>query len=344
MTQQNLAVSKPRVDDTKIWDIVAPLLGHQAMLVAYNLKMFPLLDQKPLTLSDIAEALNLAPRPTEAILNVCVAMELIQVENGLYSLTPLAEDYLLERSPSYFGGFLDLVINNYSAYSYETLKESVLTDSPRAYGDSEVFPTHEEQVALAQGFTHAMHGHSMAPALVWPSMIDLTDHNLMLDIGGGSGAHAIGATMQFPNLQAIVLDMLPVCDAAQTYIDQYNLSDRVSTHAADMWADDFPKADLHLYSLIFHDWPPEKGAELAQKSFASLPSGGRIMVQEMLYNDQKTGPLTVASYNVPMLLWMKGQGFSGPELENILRDAGFVDVETKPTFGYWSIVMGRKPS
>jgi len=27
----------------------------------------------------------------------------------------------------------------------------------------------------------------------------------------------------------------------------------------------------------------------------------------------------------------------------MLTEAGFIDVEVKPTFGYWSIVTGRKP-
>ncbi|MGH3593875.1 MAG: methyltransferase, partial [Pseudonocardiaceae bacterium] len=81
---------------------------------------------------------------------------------------------------------------------------------------------------------------------------------------------------------------------------------------------------------------------LTKKSFDSLPAGGRIIIHEMLYNDEKTGPLTTAAFSLVMLLWIEGQQYSGHELEAILTEAGFTEIETKPSFGYWSIVTGRK--
>jgi hypothetical protein len=43
-----------------------------------------------------------------------------------------------------------------------------------------------------------------------------------------------------------------------------------------------------------------------------------------------------------MLAWCGGQQFSGPELVDLLRDAGFHDTRVTPTFGYWSVVVGTK--
>jgi hypothetical protein len=61
-----------------------------------------------------------------------------------------------------------------------------------------------------------------------------------------------------------------------------------------MWQDAFPAADLHFYSNIFDDWPSEKGRFLSEKSFNSLPVGSRIVLHEVLYNDEKTGPFAAA--------------------------------------------------
>jgi hypothetical protein len=44
-----------------------------------------------------------------------------------------------------------------------------------------------------------------------------------------------------------------------------------------------------------------------------------------------------------MLLWIKGQQHSGQEFTAMLREAEFTDIEVTATFGYWSIVTGRKP-
>ena len=71
--------------------------------------------------------------------------------------------------------------------------------------------------------------------------------------------------------------------------------------------------------------------------------GGGIIIHEMLYNDTKTGPFPVAAHNIIMMLWTEGQQYSGAELSSLLDDVGFVDVEVKPTYGYFSIVTGRKP-
>jgi hypothetical protein len=319
------------------------MLAGPAVLVAYDLKLFPLLAEQPCTLSEVCTALNIAPRTVQALLSVCTAVGLMQVRDGVYSLTPTSEAYLLETSPTYFGGYLDFLIATNALVSVESVKRAVLTNMAQVYGTGELFKSHEEQATLARAFTRAMHGHSMSAALAWPSQLDLSESRLMLDIGGGSAAHAIGATQHWPHLRAIVLDIAPVCEVALEFIAQHGLQDRITTQVGDMWTDPFPIADLHFYSDIYHDWPPEKCRFLTRKSFQSLAHGGRLLIHEILYNDDKTGPLAAAAYNVAMLLNTEGQQYSGRELVAMLKEAGFTDVDVTATFGYWSMVSGHKP-
>jgi hypothetical protein len=44
-----------------------------------------------------------------------------------------------------------------------------------------------------------------------------------------------------------------------------------------------------------------------------------------------------------MMGWTEGEQYSGAELSAMLTDAGFRDIEVKPTFGYYSIVTGSRP-
>jgi hypothetical protein len=44
-----------------------------------------------------------------------------------------------------------------------------------------------------------------------------------------------------------------------------------------------------------------------------------------------------------MLLGTQRQQYSGREISAFLTEAGFREIEVKPTFGYWSIVTGVKP-
>src|SRR5262249_61326274 len=115
---------------------------------------------------------------------------LAEERDGCYSLTPVAEDYLLDESATYFGGYFDMMIQNYAMYSFESLRRAVLTNTPQFYGGDDVFASHRNRADRVRTYTRAMHSASMAAALAWPERVDLSGHRLMLHIGGGPGAPA----------------------------------------------------------------------------------------------------------------------------------------------------------
>ena len=154
----SVAIRKPRTDGQPLWDIVFGLWAGSAVLVAHDLKFFSLLAAQPRTLAEVCEALHIAARPAEALLSVCVVWGLMHVQDGRYSLTSTAEDYLLEGSPTYFGGFWDFVIANHAMFSCASVKQAVLTNASQVYRGEEMFKAHEEQanrrVARRQSFAN----------------------------------------------------------------------------------------------------------------------------------------------------------------------------------------------
>lgn len=342
-SQSRPQLRKPRTDDRILWDVSTGIALELAVLVAHDLGLFSLLADGSRRLEEVCSALNIASRPADVLLSVCTSLDLARVQDGLYSLSPTAEEYLLESSPTSFGGFLDLEIAADPFRTFERLKKAVLTDAPQMYGGGDMWKLHAQNDELAQQFAYKMHGHSMGAAMVWPTAVDLSRNHVMLDIGGGSGAHAIGAAAHWPELEVIVLDLASVCGVADEYIRRYQLQDRVRTLVGDMWEDPFPAADVHFYSDIFHDWPLDKCRFLTRKSFDNLPSGGRLIVHEMLYNNDRTGPRATAAYSVQMVMFTKGRQFSGAELATMFTEAGFGDIQIEQTFGYRGMVTARKP-
>jgi hypothetical protein len=344
MAQDTLSnIQVPRVDDRPVWDVIFAIYGYPALLLAHRLKVFSLLAEGARTLPEICDALNIKPRPAEAILTAAIALGFLSLQTGRYALTPVTEEYLLESSPSYFGFFWDLMIDNYQVSTFAGLEKAILTDAPQAYGGGDIFKSHEEQIELLHRFTCGMHSMSMASALFWPGVMDFSRHRVMLDIGGGSGAHSIGATLRIPHLQALILDFLQVCEVAQGYIAEYGLQDRIKTCEGNIWQDRWPTADLHFFSNMYHDFMPEKCHFLTAKSFNSLESGGRIVIHEMLYNDDKTGPFASAAFSMMMMGWTEGKQYSGQELSAMLKEIGFEEIQIHKAFGYYSIVTGLKP-
>ena len=343
MEKPPVEIRKPRSDDRRLWDVYWGAYGYFAVHIAHGEGVFTFLAEGPSTLVDICDAKGLKRRAAEAILSVCSAYGFLSLEDGQYTLTPLAEDYLLPDSPTYFGGQLTWNLSHPEIVTLDRLQRAVQTDSPQVYeSGQEMFKTHEEEAAFAQQFTRAMHSASMGAATAWPEKLDLSSHQVMVDIGGGSGAHCIGAVSRWSNLRAVVLDRPPVCEVAREYAEQHGLSERLTTDTVDFWNDPYPDGDLHFYGMIFHDWAADKCRFMARKSFASLPSGGRMIVHEMLYDEDRAGPLGVAAFNMVMMMYTDGEQYSGSEIAGFLKDAGFADVDIIPTFGYWGIVTGRK--
>ncbi|MEQ1720652.1 MAG: methyltransferase [Nitrosomonas sp.] len=337
-------IQTPRVDDRPVWDVIFAVYGYPALLLAHRLKVFALLAAGPRTIEDICNSLNIKQRPAEAILTAATALGFLSLQEGHYSLTAVSEEYLLEKSPNYFGFFWDLMIDNYQVSSFTSLEKAILTDAPQAYGGGDIFKSHEEQIELLQRFTRGMHSISRTSAFFWPEVADFSQHRVMLDVAGGSAAHSIGAALKLPNVKVIFLDFRQVCEIAQEYINQYGLQERIKTQEVNIWSDHWPAADLHFFSNIYHDWTAEKCHFLTAKSFNSLESGGRIVIHEMLYDDQKTGPFAPAAFSMMMMGWTEGKQYSGLELSTMLKEIGFEDIQIHKAFGYYSIVTGRKPS
>src|ERR1017187_8986307 len=206
------------------------MMGGIAFLVSYDLRLFDVLGRGSQTASQLAAALGIGERPAEALLSVAAAQGFVHCSNDTYQPTPTAEEYLLPESPTYYDPMIDLRMAAMPVYTFETLKNSVLSDIPQAYGGRDVFAGNAADSSRAQVFTRAMHSRSMAAALAWPKLLDLSGHRRLLDVGGGSGAHSIGAALQGPQLAATVLDIASVCLIAAQYVAAERLSERIHTH------------------------------------------------------------------------------------------------------------------
>ena len=76
-------LQRPRMDDRPLWDIVLGVYGYPAVLLAHKLKLFPLLAEKPRTLAEICDALNIARRPAEALVTAAHRARLLQLQEAV---------------------------------------------------------------------------------------------------------------------------------------------------------------------------------------------------------------------------------------------------------------------
>lgn len=71
--------------------------------------------------------------------------------------------------------------------------------------------------------------------------------------------------------------------------------------------------------------------------------GGRIFVIEILLNEMADGPIGAALFSAMMLFRMEGKQLTMSQLNALLENAGFSQVENIAGFNYYSLISAVKP-
>lgn len=335
LTRQSDSISNKAARGTELPSAV-PLMAlstgfwaFKTLAAAHELGLFDhLADGAGTTVAEFAQASHLHPRPAEMLLTGCAALGLLAKPDGRYRNTPLSEAYLVRGKPYYFGGFVQMADKRLYA-GWDKLAEALRTNRPTTW-DPEVQSSMfdgEDPIVLAL-FWEAMHSLSTMTARKLGETLDLGHFHRLLDIGGGSGAYDIELCKQYEGLRATVFDLPHVAAIAAGKIAEAGLSDRIETIGGSFF-EQLPKDhEVHLLSMILHDWDEPKNRALLRRSFEALPSGGAIVISELLVNDEKTGPAPAALMSLNMLIETEGRNYTPGEYSSWLEEAGFRHLET----------------
>jgi predicted O-methyltransferase YrrM len=320
--------------------------AFKTLAAAHDLDLFSLLAGGSSTTPDeLAQALGLHPRPAEMLLTGCAALGLLEKANGRYRNTPLSEAYLVRGKPSYFGGFVQMADKRLYA-GWGKLAEALRTNRPTTWDPAQQSSLFDrEDPAMLAFFWEAMHSLSTMTARKLCEAVDFRRFHRLLDIGGGSGAYDIEICKAFGGLRATVLDLPHVADIAAEKIAAAGLSDRIDAVGGDFFEHIPGDHDVHLLSMILHDWDEATNRDLLRWSFEALPRGGAVVISELLVNDEKTGPTPAALMSLNMLIETAGgRNYTPAEYAAWLEDAGFQNMTTVwfDAPGANGAVIGRK--
>jgi SAM-dependent methyltransferase len=328
--------------EKRVYDLYIAGRQSAALAAAVRLGLFAALDAVPLEPDALAARLGVPPRPLAQLCRVLVALGLLERDGPRLALTVDAAACLVAGRPGALVGLVDLEVENF--LSPALVLEAIRRDAPAVYGADDPWRAHETSPERARSFTRAMHDISSGPGQALARALDFSRGGRLLDLGGGSGALALALARAWPELVCVVLDLPAVCALAGEYIAAAGLAARVSTWPADFFRDPLPGGfDALLLSQILHDWSPGRGALLLERARGTLRPGGRILVHEKLVDDDGRGPLANALVDLDMLVWTEGQQYSPGGLRALLEAAGFRDVETRATSGYWSLTQAQLP-
>lgn len=335
----------PSTDDRLIWDMWEAQFRLPVATVADEVGTFRALGDGPLTTEELAAAISADARALTIHLGALASSGLVEKRDGKWAATPAARTWLHPDAEGYWGGFI--VRFRQTEPLHAKLLETLRTGKrpADAVSGGPEWERGTMSAETARQIAAFMHAHSMAPAKGAAQQSVFREIGSVMDVGCGSGVYGIAFARENPQLSVTLLDLKEMCAEAAGYVARAGLSDRVKTNPANMFEEDWPTwHDAHFFANVFHDWSEETNLLLARKSFAALPSGGRILLSEILMDDDLAGPWHAAAFSLLMLLGTLGKQYSLPEFRAILEEAGFVDVQAARTGGgYYSLVTARKP-
>ena len=331
---------------------LAPILDHieafrrsKAMFVAVALGVFDELNNGVQTAAGLAERLRLNVAALERLLRGCVALGLLEKTESTYSNRPIASRYLVSSSPETLAGYI--VYSDQSLYElWSHLGDAVREGTNRwaqVFGGRNALFDHyfRDEVSTAS-FLGGMHGFGQTSSAKVVAAFDLSRFRHLADLGGATGHLAIAACEAYPDLRSSVVDLAPVVPFAREYIAKSSASDRIQTVVADFFTDALPDADLYSLGRILHDWGEDRIQLLLAKVYASLPSGGALLIAEKLMDEDKCSPLPALMQDLNMLVCTDGRERTLSEYEALLRSAGFHEISAQRTGALVDAILAFK--
>lgn len=290
----------------------------RGVLAAIEMDLFEHCEGDGLTLDEIRARLGLRDRPARALVDLAVTTGLLERDGDRYRNTRDASMFLWSGS-------------EYSVRNY-ALDERWCWD--RGWGQLDTL-LREDRQALppdadgyhafpADYFLDFLHGHTLAMGEALAEAVDLGDVGTIIDVGGGSGACSIALCRAYPSLRATVLDQEPVLRRTREHIAYAGLSDRIDTRAMNLFADPLPRADAAVIASLLHDFSPSRARRILRAVHAALEPGARVVIMEIVPNDERTAPLLPVAFALTMLVNTEGgDAYTRAQYEQMLRDTGF---------------------
>lgn len=290
-----------------LYDLSWGYRAARVLYVANKLDIFTALSEGEMALEELCQTCHTKPDMTEKLLIACTAMGLLEKQGGRYKNSELAKTYLVRGRKLYQG---DIIAHSGSVCDFwDRLADEICSEPPGENG----------QASEHRNFIMGMHNVAVAGrAGVFTESIDLAGRRKLLDVGGGPGTYSIAACKRYPQLRAVVFDTPETISITKEVIARERMQDKVSVQEGRWETDTFGEGnDVVLLSNVLHG-PGSKAEMKLKKVYDSMVGGGLLVIQEFVLNDEKTGPLIPALFNI-----MVG-AYSRCELFRIIKEAGFV--------------------
>ena len=319
-------------------------MASKAMFAGLHLDVFTHLAAGPKTCENLSEIVGVPANRIVTLMNALNGVGLVELDGNLYANSLGAEAFLSRESKYDFGDYLRFQIDQ-QMYPFlgqlnEVLDGSLSSDAVDSY---QHWMSNPEQAAL---YSNAQHSGSLGPGRTIARMVDLTGAKSLLDVAGGTGAMTIRLLEANPDLTSTIIDFPNVSEIGWRFITEANMTNRVRYIPSNALNVEWPsEQDAILMSYLFSGVPGEEVPRLVQYAFDSLVPGGKFLVHDFMVNDDRTGPVLAALWQLQhMAFTPDAHSVTAGWLKAEMKKVGFIDIQDIQVIqGLTQLVQARKP-
>lgn len=158
---------------------------------------------------------------------------------------------------------------------------------------------------------------------------DLSEANVVVDVGGGRGALIAAVATRYPSVRGILIDLPHVVAGAPAVLQ--GCADRVQVVAGDFFDAVPANGDVYVLSMILHDWDDDEAITILRRCHAAMADHSAVHVYERVLPDGTTRAWEPYFSDLNMLQGPGGRERTEPQWRSLLTAAGFVVRRIIPT-------------
>lgn len=309
------------------------------------------------TAETLAARTWLSPTGADVLLGVLVAMDLVQRDGDSYRATTEIREYLDPESPYYLADSL-----LFSTMPIRLPAKFVDMQHPYFAGIRGRLRLVGTKIAwtlirLIAGLGSSNEGgwdfggaqrlenqhQRNLPACVTAANLPLFDGaKCVVDVGGGTGTLALALREVHPDVRVIIADLPEALDGIAQFLG--GSCGGIELSAMDAMAErwDLPACDVLFFGNLLHVFGDGATKQVIDRAARHLrdSGGGMIVIHEIVWNADRSGPLKAALFDFTMRAF-GGRQRTVEEFHSMMADAGCVELSIEPTTGAFFAISGR---
>lgn len=332
-----------RPDYGRLAQLEDSFLEVASVYAAISLDLFTAITSTDGTPDEVAAAAGVPARGVRVVLDALCALGYLGKAAGRYRLTATAEHYLLPSSVGYYGH--SLLQTTLSARVMPALTESVRTGraAPEFAGRDDVGELWAADFAPS---LLSWPQEAAAAQRLWAAAgVDLAGlrDTRVLDLGCGAAVTSLVLARAHSSNRVRAVDLYPeVLAVAAQIAAAMNVADQLEPLPGDLRTLDFGLADVQVaYSravLYFYD--AAAMASVFERVYQALAPGGLFLINHRMPDPDRRELVEPLLLAVQLFLYHADAAVpTFPEYAQLLRAAGFVDIEQPQS----DMVLAHKP-